>query len=96
MAPAIAPNYLATPEDQAVAVRALRLTRRIVTESRRASISGIQRRLKIGYNRAARMVEQMEAEGMVGPLESNGNRQVLLPPPPQIVPVSGPPSESLL
>jgi len=56
---------------------------RIVTESRRASISGIQRRLKIGYNRAARMVEAMEAAGVVGPLESNGNREVLAPPPPK-------------
>jgi len=56
---------------------------RIVTETRRASISGVQRRLKIGYNRAARMVEQMEAAGVVGPLESNGNREVLAPPPPE-------------
>jgi DNA segregation ATPase FtsK/SpoIIIE, S-DNA-T family len=56
---------------------------RIVTESRRASISGIQRRLKIGYNRAARMVETMESAGVVGPQESNGNREVLAPPPPK-------------
>nr|VFJ60330.1 MAG: DNA translocase FtsK [Candidatus Kentron sp. DK] len=56
---------------------------RIVTETRRASISGVQRRLKIGYNRAARMVEQMERSGVVGPLESNGNREVLAPPPPE-------------
>lgn len=56
---------------------------RIVTETRRASISGVQRRLKIGYNRAARMVEQMERAGIVGPLESNGNREVLAPPPPE-------------
>ncbi len=56
---------------------------RIVTESRRASISGVQRRLKIGYNRAARMIEEMERTGVVGPLESNGNREVLAPPPPQ-------------
>jgi S-DNA-T family DNA segregation ATPase FtsK/SpoIIIE len=54
----------------------------IVTETRRASISGVQRRLKIGYNRAARMVEQMEQAGVVGPLQSNGNREVLAPPPP--------------
>ncbi len=53
----------------------------IVTESRRASISGVQRRLKIGYNRAARMLEQMESSGVVGPLQSNGSRDVLAPPP---------------
>jgi S-DNA-T family DNA segregation ATPase FtsK/SpoIIIE len=55
---------------------------RIVTESRRASISGVQRRLKIGYNRAARMIETMEEAGIVGPLQSNGNREVLAAPPP--------------
>jgi S-DNA-T family DNA segregation ATPase FtsK/SpoIIIE len=55
----------------------------IVTESRRASISGIQRRLKIGYNRAARMVEEMERAGVVGELQSNGSREVLAPPPPK-------------
>ena len=55
---------------------------RIVTETRRASISGVQRRLKIGYNRAARMVETMEETGIVGPLQSNGSREVLAPPPP--------------
>lgn len=52
----------------------------IVTETRRASISGVQRRLKIGYNRAARMIEEMERIGLVGPAESNGNREVLIPP----------------
>ena len=55
----------------------------IVCETRRASISGVQRRLKIGYNRAARMIEEMERIGVVGPQESNGNREVLAPPPPE-------------
>ena len=55
---------------------------RVVTETRRASISGVQRRLKIGYNRAARMVETMEVAGIVGPLQTNGAREVIAPPPP--------------
>jgi DNA segregation ATPase FtsK/SpoIIIE, S-DNA-T family len=55
---------------------------RIVTESRKASISGVQRRLKIGYNRAARLVEVMESAGVVGALQANGSREVLAPPPP--------------
>jgi S-DNA-T family DNA segregation ATPase FtsK/SpoIIIE len=55
----------------------------IVAETRRASVSGIQRRLKVGYNRAARMVEAMEQAGVVGPLEANGQREVLIPPPPK-------------
>jgi S-DNA-T family DNA segregation ATPase FtsK/SpoIIIE len=55
---------------------------RIVTETRKASISGVQRRLRIGYNRAARLVETMEAAGIVGPLESNGSREVIAPAPP--------------
>jgi len=54
---------------------------RIVTESRRASISGVQRRLRIGYNRAARLIEEMERTGVVGPLQPNGSREVLAPPP---------------
>jgi S-DNA-T family DNA segregation ATPase FtsK/SpoIIIE len=52
----------------------------IVVETRKASISGVQRRLKIGYNRAARMVETMEHAGLVGPLQSNGSREILIPP----------------
>jgi S-DNA-T family DNA segregation ATPase FtsK/SpoIIIE len=55
---------------------------RIVTETRRASISGVQRRLKIGYNRAARLVEAMEAAGIVSRSEHNGDRTVLAPSPP--------------
>ena len=52
----------------------------IVARTRRASISNVQRRLKIGYNRAARILEQMEEQGMVTPMETNGMREVLLPP----------------
>jgi S-DNA-T family DNA segregation ATPase FtsK/SpoIIIE len=59
--------------DQAVA---------FVTETRKASISAVQRRLRIGYNRAARMVEEMERTGVVGPLQSNGTREVLAAAPP--------------
>jgi len=58
--------------DQAIAV---------VTESRKASISYVQRRLKIGYNRAARMIEDMESAGVVSQVQSNGTREVLAPPP---------------
>ncbi len=57
---------------------------RIVTETRKASISYIQRRLKVGYNRAARIVEEMENSGLVGPLESNGSREILAASPPPI------------
>jgi len=57
---------------------------RIVTETRRASISGVQRQLRIGYNRAARMIEEMERCGVVGPLQSNGSREVLAPPPTEL------------
>jgi S-DNA-T family DNA segregation ATPase FtsK/SpoIIIE len=56
--------------DQAVA---------IVLKSRRASISLVQRHLRIGYNRAARLIEQMEQAGVVSPMQSNGNREVLAP-----------------
>jgi DNA segregation ATPase FtsK/SpoIIIE, S-DNA-T family len=51
----------------------------IVIETRRASISSIQRRLKIGYNRAARLMEDMEKAGLVSAMESNGNRDILIP-----------------
>ena len=59
--------------DQAVA---------FVTQSRRASISSVQRQLRVGYNRAARLVEEMEAAGVVSPPEHNGQREVLAPAPP--------------
>jgi S-DNA-T family DNA segregation ATPase FtsK/SpoIIIE len=52
-----------------------------VTDSRKASISSVQRRFKIGYNRAARIIEDMENAGVVSPAESNGSREVLAPPP---------------
>jgi S-DNA-T family DNA segregation ATPase FtsK/SpoIIIE len=55
----------------------------IVTETRKASISYVQRRLKIGYNRAARMLEDMESAGIVSSLQSNGTREVLAPAPPK-------------
>lgn len=60
--------------DQAVA---------FITETRRASISSVQRKFKIGYNRAARLIEDMESAGIVTPMESNGSREVLAPPPPK-------------
>ncbi len=55
----------------------------IVTETRKASISYVQRRLKIGYNRAARMIEEMEMSGVVSAVQSNGSREVIAPPPPE-------------
>lgn len=54
---------------------------RFVTESGRVSISSVQRKLKVGYNRAARMVDAMEAAGVVSPAAHNGSREVLAPPP---------------
>ena len=60
--------------DQAVA---------FITETRRASISSVQRKFKIGYNRAARLIENMENAGIVTPMEGNGSREVLAPPPPR-------------
>ena len=72
-APAGGGNDIDALYDEAVA---------IVTESRKASISYVQRRLKIGYNRAARMIEEMEASGVVSAMQSNGSREVLAPPPP--------------
>ena len=55
----------------------------VVTKSRRASISFVQRNLRIGYNRAARLIEDMESQGIVSAPEHNGNREVLAPPPPE-------------
>ncbi len=52
-----------------------------VTETRKASISSVQRKLRIGYNRAARLIEQMEDSGVVSSMSTNGNREVLAPPP---------------
>lgn len=54
-----------------------------VTQSRRASISSVQRKLRIGYNRAARLIEAMESAGVVTEMGSNGQREVLAPPPPE-------------
>ena len=56
---------------------------RFVTESRKASISAVQRKLRIGYNRAARLIETMELAGVVSPMNSNGSREVIAPPSPR-------------
>ncbi|HAB38599.1 MAG TPA: cell division protein FtsK, partial [Rhodobacteraceae bacterium] len=50
-----------------------------VLESRKASISSVQRKLRVGYNRAARLIEQMEMAGVVSPMSSNGSREILPP-----------------
>lgn len=55
----------------------------IVTESNKASISYVQRRLKAGYNRAARMIEDTENAGVISSAQATGNREVLAPPPPE-------------
>jgi len=52
-----------------------------VTETRKASISAVQRKLRIGYNRAARMIDAMEAAGVVSSMGTNGSREVIAPPP---------------
>ena len=52
---------------------------RVVLKTRRPSISLVQRQLRIGYNRAARLIEQMERAGLVSPMQTNGNRDVLVP-----------------
>jgi len=54
-----------------------------VTRTRKASISSVQRQLRVGYNRAARMIETMEMTGVITPAEENGRREVLAPPPPE-------------
>jgi len=54
-----------------------------VTETRKASISSVQRKLRIGYNRAARMIESMEAAGVITEMQHNGSREVIAPPSPR-------------
>ena len=66
-----------TEDEDAVYDEALRF----VTETRRASISSVQRKFRIGYNRAARLIEAMEAAGVVSEMGTNGAREVLAPPP---------------
>lgn len=77
--PGEAHSYESSSESDALYDEAVK----IVTESGKASISYVQRRLKIGYNRAARMVEEMEAAGVVSAVQHNGQREVLAPPPPE-------------
>jgi len=55
-----------------------------VTRTRKASISSVQRQLRVGYNRAARMIETMEIAGVITAAEDNGRREVLAPPPPSL------------
>jgi len=71
------PNSTADGEQDALYDEAVK----IVTTERKPSISYVQRRLKIGYNRAARLLESMENAGVVGPLQPNGSREILAPPP---------------
>ena len=70
-------GYSSDPESDSLYDQAVEF----VTQSRKASISSIQRRFKIGYNRAATMIEDMEAAGIVTPAETNGTRMVIAPPP---------------
>jgi len=56
---------------------------KLVTESRNASISSVQRKLRIGYNRSARIIEKMEEIGILSEVEPNGKREILAPPPPK-------------
>lgn len=70
-------GYSSDPESDSLYDQAVQF----VTESRKASISSIQRRFKVGYNRAATMIEDMEAAGIVTPAETNGSRVVLAPAP---------------
>ena len=72
-------RYLESADGSEENDAALRRSRGIVLESRRASISGVQRKLRIGYNRAARLIETMEEAGVVSEMGTNGSREVLVP-----------------